>query len=116
MLKANPVEQLVIAKPNGENIIMDYLILKRAALTLRAINHKLRREMIKLIDEHKKMTVTELYVQMRIEQSVASQHLALMRKAGFLNTDREGKFIYYSVNRKKFEEISRLISEIAQPE
>ncbi|MEY3560138.1 MAG: hypothetical protein RIS12_571, partial [Bacteroidota bacterium] len=30
-----------------------------------------------------------------------SQHLAVLRKAGFVKTTREGKFIYYSVNIEK---------------
>ncbi|MFX5714280.1 metalloregulator ArsR/SmtB family transcription factor, partial [Acinetobacter baumannii] len=65
---------------------------------LRSINHKLRQQIIKLLDEHIKMTVTELYVKLRLEQSVASQHLAILRRAGIVSTSREGKFIYYAVN------------------
>jgi predicted transcriptional regulator len=54
---------------------IDYFNVKKASLVLRALNHKLRQQMIKLLDENAKMTVTELYVQLRLEQSVASQHL-----------------------------------------
>jgi DNA-binding transcriptional ArsR family regulator len=91
---------------------VDLLNVKKAALTLRAVNHKLRQQILKLIDEHGKMTVTELYVKLRLEQSVASQHLAILRKAGFVNTERDGKFIYYSVNANRLEELNRFVQEL----
>ncbi len=97
-----------------KKIKLDYAILKRAVLTLRAVNHPLRKEMMQLLEEKKKMTVTELYVKLRIEQSVASQHLAILRKADVLSTERDGKFIYYAINAKRVEEISQLIEHLAQ--
>ena len=65
---------------------IDVIQLKKAALILRAVNHKLRQQIMKLIHQNGKMTVTEIYVKLRLEQSVASQHLAILRKAGFVNT------------------------------
>jgi DNA-binding transcriptional ArsR family regulator len=79
---------------------------------LRAINHKLRQQILKLIDESGKMTVTEIYVKLRLEQSVASQHLAILRKAGFVKTERDGKFIYYSVNQERLEELNKFVKEL----
>jgi DNA-binding transcriptional ArsR family regulator len=76
---------------------VDLLHSKKAAMILRALNHKLRQQIVKLIDEHQKMTVTEIYVKLRLEQSVASQHLAILRRAGIVVTTREGKFIFYTV-------------------
>jgi DNA-binding transcriptional ArsR family regulator len=58
------------------------------------------------------MTVTEIYVKLRLEQSVASQHLAILRKAGFVNTTRDGKFIYYSVNASRLAEMNRFVEEL----
>jgi DNA-binding transcriptional ArsR family regulator len=43
-----------------------------------------------------------------LEQSVASQHLALLRRAGIVTTRREGKFIFYAVNASRIEEIFKL--------
>ena len=89
-----------------EELKVDILTLKKAALILRAINHKLRIQILKLINTHGKLTVTEIYVKLRLEQSVASQHLAILRKAGYVNTERDGKFIYYSVNHQRLVEIA----------
>ncbi|MES1214657.1 MAG: metalloregulator ArsR/SmtB family transcription factor [Bacteroidota bacterium] len=98
--------------PNGLILKVDLHNLKKAALVLRAINHKLRQQILKLIDEHGRVTVTELYVKMRLEQSVASQHLAILRKAGFVKTVRDGKFIYYSVNIDRMDEVNQFLAEL----
>jgi DNA-binding transcriptional ArsR family regulator len=97
---------------NGSPLKVDLLNVKKAALVLRAINHKLRQQILKQIDEQGKMTVTELYVKLRLEQSVASQHLAILRKAGFVKTDRDGKFIYYSVNADRMKELNQFVDEL----
>lgn len=94
------------------NLKLDLLELKKAAVILRALNHKLRQQMIKVIDEHGKITVTDLYIKLRLEQSVASQHLAILRKAGFVTTSREGKYIYYSLNISRLEDIMRYTSQL----
>lgn len=94
------------------NLKLDLLELKKAAVILRALNHKLRQQMIKVIDEHGKITVTDLYIKLRLEQSVASQHLAILRKAGFVTTSREGKYIYYSLNMSRLEDIMRYTTQL----
>lgn len=91
---------------------IDYQILRKSVLVLRAVNHKLRQEMIRLIDKEGKMTVTDLYVKLRLEQSVASQHLALLRRAGVVVTSRDGKYIYYTVDHQRMDEINRLLNEL----
>jgi len=94
-----------------ESVRIDFLHMKKASMILRALNHKLRQQVIKLLDEHQKMTVTEIYVKLRLEQSVASQHLAILRRAGIVGTKREGKFIYYSINYGRVKEISHFVEE-----
>jgi ArsR family transcriptional regulator, virulence genes transcriptional regulator len=84
---------------------LDVLSLKKAALILRAINHTLRQQLLKLLHQHGRMTVTEIYKKLRLEQSVASQHLAVLRTAGFVVTEREGKHIFYSVNYRRIKDI-----------
>jgi len=97
---------------NFSSVNVDLYNLKKAAMVLRAINHKLRQQILKLIDESGKMTVTEIYVKLRLEQSVASQHLAILRKAGFVKTERDGKFIYYSVNTDRLEELNKFVKDL----
>jgi DNA-binding transcriptional ArsR family regulator len=91
---------------------IDYYNVKKAALILRALNHKLRQQLLKLIEEEKKITVTEIYMKLRLEQSVASQHLAILRKAGILETEKQGKFVYYGVNQKRINEINSFVADL----
>ena len=93
---------------NFSSLNVDLHNLKKAAMVLRAINHKLRQQILKLIDENGKMTVTEIYVKLRLEQSVASQHLAILRRAGIVKTRPDGKFIYYSINPSRIDEIYKI--------
>ena len=91
---------------------VDFLTLKKAAMILRAMNHKLRQQIIKLIDDNKRITVTEIYVKLRLEQSVPSQHLAILRRAGIVKTTRDGKFIFYTVNVEKVKQIMDFVEDL----
>ena len=77
---------------------MDLKQVKKAQLILRALNHKLRQQIIKILYAEPNIIVTNLYVKLRIEQSVASQHLAILRNAKIVKFRRQGKYIKYSVN------------------
>lgn len=108
-----PSQSFIITNPeSAEPIKIDFLHIKKSSLILRALNHKLRQQMIYLLDEHKKMTVTEIYVKLRLEQSVASQHLAILRRAGIVATKRDGKFIYYTVNYPRIKEVIRFVEDL----
>ncbi len=99
---------------NGSEVIrLDYSILKRSVLILRAVNHHLRQQIIELLEEKQKLTVTEIYIKLRLEQSVASQHLAILRRAGVVVTSRDGKYIYYSLDKARIAEISNFVEELA---
>ena len=105
--------ETVILKKGKKDIQLDYSELRKAVLVLRAVNHKLRQRIIDLLEENSKMTVTDIYIKLRLEQSVASQHLAILRRAGVVATDRQGKFIYYSLDADRLNQISRLVEELA---
>jgi DNA-binding transcriptional ArsR family regulator len=91
---------------------LDLLLLKKTSVILRALNHKLRQQILQLIDQKGKVTVTEIYIHLRVEQSVASQHLAILRKAGFVNTTREGKFIYYSIKLDRIRALTHFMDQV----
>ena len=108
-------ETLVITKYSGKDkICLDYSKLRRAVLTLRALNHPLRKKIIDYVEEKRKVAVTEVHEMLNIEQSVASQHLGILRRADIVTTKREGKYIFYSVNKKRIADITALVEELAQ--
>lgn len=91
---------------------LDTLEIKRARYTLRALDHKLRQKLLGLLDKKGQIRVTEIYKTMRIEQSEASQHLAILRRAGFVIGRREGKNIYYSVNYQRIKDVEQIARKI----
>ena len=105
--------EIVTLKKGGKDIHLDYADLRKAVLVLRAVNHKLRQRIIDLLEDNETMTVTDIYIKLRLEQSVASQHLAILRRAGVVLTERQGKFIYYSLDKDRLAQISRLVEELA---
>lgn len=112
LMKKQKNETVTLGK-GGKDIQLDYSDLRKAVLVLRAVNHKLRQRVVDLLEENDSMTVTDIYIKLRLEQSVASQHLAILRRAGVVLTERQGKFIYYSLDKERLTQISRLVEELA---
>jgi DNA-binding transcriptional ArsR family regulator len=49
---------------------------------------------------------------LRLEQSVASQHLAILRKADIVKTVREGKFIFHTINEDRIADINKFVRDL----
>lgn len=107
------MEKIALRADGKEQIILDYEKLRKSVLVLRAANHEIRQKIISLLSEKEKLTVTKIYIALRVEQSVASQHLAILRRAGIVDTTREGKFIHYSLNQTKLESLGSFVEAIA---
>ncbi len=110
---SGPLSIATLTAPEKQGTLtIDFVQLKKASMILRALNHRLRLNIVQLVDQQKKLTVTEIYVKLRMEQSVASQHLAILRRANIVLTEREGKFIYYTLNYERISEIMHFIKEL----
>ncbi|MFM9962104.1 MAG: ArsR/SmtB family transcription factor [Planctomycetaceae bacterium] len=70
--------------------------LVQAAECLRALAHPHRLRMVQLMLQGQ-YTVGELAEACEIPSHMASEHLRLMQRCGFLKADKEGRFVYYSV-------------------
>lgn len=88
-------------------------LLAAARLKVRALNHPLRQKLLVLIKGNKnKINVTDLYRKLRIEQSVTSQHLAILRREGLVTTRREGRIIWYSVNDAAISKVLKVCADM----
>jgi DNA-binding transcriptional ArsR family regulator len=101
-------------KVTSEELQIEILELKKAALLFRAVNNKLRDQILHLLHKNQKLAVTSIYHTLSIEQSVASQHLAILRKANLVSTIRDGRSIYYSINYKKLDELHEYADRLLQ--
>jgi DNA-binding transcriptional ArsR family regulator len=116
---SDPMKSLNLLKPveqidNLPDIDIDYHNIKKAAMVLRALNNKLRQQVIKTIHENIRITVTQLYIKLRLEQSLASQHLAILRNAGIVSTERDGKFIFYTISSSRVESINKFVKNLVR--
>ena len=97
---------------NENELAIEVIQVRKAAMVFRAINHTLRKQILQLLHDNIRMTVTEIYIKLRLEQSVASQHLAVLRKAGMVVTERQGKFIFYSVSYSRIKQVHQVAGEM----
>ena len=84
--------------------------LEKAACMLKAIAHPVRISIIGCLEDGKKHTVTEIYNQVGIEQSVASHHLGILKDKGVLSSKREGKNTSYFLKHDNLKTILNCIS------
>ena len=84
---------------------MSYLNKQQSEITaaakkrIRALRHPLRQNILELVkSKGNRMNVTDIYKTLKIEQSVASMHLGILRGARFIKTKRDGRTIWYSVD------------------
>lgn len=78
----------------------DLSAIQQVKSIIRAADHKFRKQILEYLHEAEEKTVTDLFVHFRIDQSSMSQHLGILRKAGFVKTRRAGKAIFYSLDEK----------------
>jgi DNA-binding transcriptional ArsR family regulator len=79
--------------------------LEIAASMLRAMAHPMRIAIVDLLTVNKRLTVTEIYERLGIEQASASHHLNILKNKGLLESKREGKMIFYSLKHNRLMEI-----------
>ncbi len=80
-----------------------------SAIKLRAIAHPMRIAIVNLLEEHKKLNVTQIHTKMKIEQATASHHLGLLKTNGILNSKKNGKEIIYSIKEGSLKKLADCI-------
>lgn len=84
--------------------------LELAASKLRAISHPMRIAIIDLLAQGEKLSVTEIYEALDIEQATASHHLNILKNKNVLISKREGKKIFYSLKNMTLTEIIECVN------
>lgn len=91
---------------------LDLHLYKDIAAISRAVNNKLRQRMLRTIHTKGRLTVTELRIELKIEQSATSTHLKVLREAGFVVAKREGKSVYYSIDYKRINDMQGIFKKL----
>jgi ArsR family transcriptional regulator len=65
---------------------------------MRALAHPLRLRILQFIDNQGVVNVNKIYNALKIEQSVTSQHLSVLKLAGVVFTEKSGKYVHCKIN------------------
>jgi DNA-binding transcriptional ArsR family regulator len=76
--------------------LTDLAALEQAAECLKALAHPHRLRIVQML-LRQRYSVGELAEACGIPSNLASEHLRLMQRCGFLDSTRSGRFIYYSI-------------------
>ena len=96
---------------NKELLPLDFKKAKVAANVMRALVHPLRLEIIEYVDSRRTAKVHDIYTSLHLDQSIASQHLKIMRDASLVTVERIGKEKHYSVNYDRVKSIIAIIKK-----
>jgi DNA-binding transcriptional ArsR family regulator len=72
--------------------------------SFKALSDPTRRQIIELLKKQK-MTAGEIVEQFQMTGASISHHLSIMKNAGLVTDDKQGKYIYYELNLSVLEEI-----------
>jgi len=76
----------------------DFEQIKEHIDKLKVLAHPVRFAILVLLVKNKKMSVTDIYKELSIQQATISNQLKLMRNSNILFSERYGINIFYSVN------------------
>jgi len=79
--------------------------IKTANFIAKSVNNAFRQKILALLLSSGSLAVNDLCEKLSSEQSIMSQHLAILRKAGLVNAERKGKQVFYSANQKQLQDI-----------
>ncbi len=100
-----------------EQVINDkqlFTNVKEASLLLRALNNRVRQHILRLLEHHHRLTVTEILIHLRLLQSITSQHLSVLQRQKIVRTKREGKNIYYELNHTRLTEVRQFVNALLE--
>jgi ArsR family transcriptional regulator len=87
---------------------------KKITAFLKAIAHSTRMNIVQLLMQEEKMTVSAICEKLNLEQSLTSHHLAGMRNSGVLESKRSGKNIYYMLASERIKDLLQLSADILE--
>lgn len=74
------------------------------AEVFKTLGHPMRIRVLELLSE-REQSVGEMLRQLGVEASNLSQHLAVLRRSGFVSTRRDGSMVYYSLTSPQVAEL-----------
>ncbi|NBJ88427.1 ArsR family transcriptional regulator [Acutalibacter sp. 1XD8-36] len=79
--------------------------------TLRALTDPIRREILTML-KGGRLSAGEISDRFPVSGAAVSRHLSVLKEAGLVRDQREGKYIYYELNTSVLEEIMLWLTEL----
>ena len=86
-------------------------LFERHAQLCKVLTDAKRLQILAFLEDGRR-SVREIALKLGIRPSTISQHLALMRQAGLLATERQGTTVYYSLAYPEILDACRIVQEI----
>lgn len=87
---------------------MDYPVL------FKSISEPTRLDIVRELTDGEKC-VCKIYEKLDLPQNLASHHLSVLRDCGLITARKEGRWVYYSLNKKMFKKLDQFFSKILNP-
>ena len=94
------------------NKLINHVRLKPATAVVRACAHPLRLKLMAHVHSKRVVNVNSIYRSLKLEQSVTSQHLKILRDARLVLAERDGKLVYYKLNYRFLQKIAGLMDKL----
>ena len=82
-------------------------------LLFKALNDPTRREILEML-RSKDMTAGEIADKFHISWPSVSHHLELLKRSGLVISQKEGQFVYYSINTTVMDEIFKWVVQFSK--
>ncbi len=79
-----------------------------------AIADPTRRKLLDLLVVHGHATATTLTIEMPVTRQAITKHLALLQRAGLIESERHGREVRYQVREERLGEATRALSDVAR--
>jgi DNA-binding transcriptional ArsR family regulator len=86
--------------------------IESASFIASSVNNTFRQRLISILLANRRLSVKELCGLLNTQQSIVSQHLAMLRKANLVTANRMGKCVIYSVNQQQLNQVLSCFASI----
>jgi ArsR family transcriptional regulator len=104
---AGPLTELPLAQPR---VVAEPRNLTLEAL--RALAHPARLEIVSHVAARGPLCVCHLNEDLHYSQPTISKHLGVLRKAGLLESTRDGRWVYYTINESALDAAASYLDDL----
>lgn len=109
---AEAIEPTPQVESNTKGTDVDKKLYEMQAELCKTLSNPKRLEILDILKEAGEICVNELAERLEIPKANTSQHLAVLRQAGVVNTRKDGINVYYSLRSQKITEACSLTRTI----